>query len=317
MVDSAVARGSIRAIDGSAALDAPGVIALVTHENAPRLQPFLTPAQDSRSRATGGLGEARQPLQDGTIYYGAQSIAVVVADTPERARHAATLVRVTYDTQAPELDMETATRKRFPEMFAGAEPMQKSADDARAALEAAPVRVTSEYESAIHHHNPIELLATTAVWEERDGEDHLTLYDSTRAVDLVRDFCAGALDMPTSNIRVVSHFIGGAFGSKAWNFHNPLLVALAARLAKRPVKVEWRRQQIYSVGGHRPGMRQTLSLGATRDGKLQAIIHDSRTHSSPVSGYTEFGARMTRMMYASPNIAYSNRLSFSTSHRRA
>lgn len=187
--------------------------------------------------------------------------------------------------------------------------MQKSTDDAHAAIEAAPVRLSREYESAICHHNPIELLSTIAIWDLRDGEDYLKIYDTTRAVDMLRDIFAHSFDMPAENVRVISHYIGGAFGSKAWTFFNPLLVALAARVAKRPVKIEWRRQQMYSVAGHRPATKQTLRLGASRDGKISGLIHDSRTHSSLISGYTEFGARMTRMMYDVPHIGYSNQLS--------
>ena len=188
--------------------------------------------------------------------------------------------------------------------------MQKSADDAHSAIEGAPVRLSKEYESAICHHNPIELLSTIAIWDFHDGEDYLKIYDTTCAVDMLCGIFAHSFDMPEENIRVISHYIGGAFGSKAWTFFNPLLVALTARVAKRPVKVEWGRQQMYSVNGHRPAMKQFLSLGASRDGRISGLVHDSRTHSSPVSGYTEFGARMTRMMYNIPNMGYSNRLSY-------
>lgn len=309
VVDSAISRGSIRMIDTSAAWAAPGVIAVVTHENAPRLGSYPDKAGGQQLTGEGGLGEVRQPLQDGTIYYGAQSIAVVVAETFEQARYAATLVRVTYDAQPPELDPDTASDQAFPEMFAGAEPLQKGGEEVQAALSAAPFRLTRKYETAIHHHNPIELLASIAQWEERDGDDFLTLYDTTRGIDVSRDVLAQALDLPPQNIRVVSKFIGGAFGSKGWSFFNPLLVALAAKVARRPVKIEWRRQQVYSVGSYRPGMKHQLDIGATPDGVISALQHDSQTFGSVVSGYIEFGARMTKMMYAVPHLGYSNRLS--------
>lgn len=309
VVDSAIARGTIRAIDTTEALAAPGVLAVVTHENAPRLRPYPDRGGGFQLTGEGGLSETRLPLQDGTIFYGAQSIAVVVADTPERARYAATLVRVTYDTHLPELVMETASHQAFPQTFAGTEPLQKSTDEARAAIEAAPIRLSREYESSICHHNPIELLATIALWEVRNGEEYLTLYETTRALDTLRDVVAHCFGMPAANVRIISHYLGGAFGSKAWTFFNPLLVALVARVVRRPVKIEWRRQQMYAVAGHRPATKQTLSLGASRDSTIVGLIHDSRTHSSPVSGYTEFGARMTRMMYNVANMGYANRLS--------
>jgi len=309
VVDSAIAHGSIRAIDASAALATPGVIAVVTHENAPRLGAYPDTEGGQQLTGEGGLGEVRQPLQDATIYYGAQSIAVVVAETLEQARYAATLVRVTYDARPPELDVDTASHQTSPEIFAGAEPLQKGGGDVQAALGAAPIRLTRAYETAIHHHNPIELLSSIAIWEERGGEDVLTLYDTTRGVDVLRSVVAQAFDLPPENIRVISKFIGGAFGSKGWTFFNPLLVALAAKVARRPVKVEWRRQQVYAVGTHRPGMTHRLDIGATPDGTMSALQHDARTHGSMVSGYIEFGARMTKMMYGVPHLGYSSRLS--------
>ncbi|GJG86759.1 carbon-monoxide dehydrogenase large subunit [Gemmatimonadetes bacterium T265] len=309
VVDSAVARGTIRAIDASAALAAPGVIAVVTHENAPRLGPYPDKAGGQQLTGEGGLGEVRQPLQDATLHYGAQSIAVVVAETFEQAQYAATLMRVDYDAEPPELDLETASWQTTPEIFAGSEPLQKGGDDVRAALAAAPVRLTREYHTPVYHHNPIELLASIAIWEERDGEDVLTLYDTTRGVDVLRDTCALAFDLPPQNVHVVSKFIGGAFGSKGWSFHNPILVALAARVANRPVKVEWRRQQFFSVGGHRPAVQHHLDVGAARDGTISALAHDGRTHGSMVSGYIEFAARMTKMMYGVPHLGYAHRLS--------
>ncbi len=309
VVDSAIARGTVRAIDASAALAAPGVLAVVTHENAPRLHALPSHGAGQQITGEGGLGEERQPLQDGTIHYGAQSVAVVVADTPEQARHAATLVRVTYNSQPPELDWHSARRQKSPKMFAGTDLLQQSADDARKAIAEAPVRLERRYDSSINHHNPMEMLASIAQWDRRDGEEFLTLYDTTRAVSLLRDVCAKSFGLPSANVRVVSHFLGGAFGAKSWTFFNPLLVALAARVVKRPLKIEWRRQQMFSVAGHRPATQQTLSLGASREGRISGLVHDSCTHSSPVSGYIEPVARMTSMMYDIPNIGFSNRVS--------
>ena len=309
VVDSAIACGSIRSVDTTFAVEAPGVIAVVTHENAPRLVSYSKKGGGFQLTGEGGLGEARQPLQEPTIYYGAQSVAVVIAETPEQARYAATLVRIVYDEQTPELVMETASRQVFPKMFAGTEPLQKQERNIQSSLESAPFKLVREYESPVYHHNPIEILSSIAIWEKRNGEEYLTLYDTTRAVDMLRDICAHSFDLPKANIHIISKFIGGAFGSKAWSFHNPLLVALAARHTRRPLKIEWRRQQVFSIGGHRPAMKQSITLGATNYGKISTIIHASHTHSSPVSGYTEFGARMTRMMYDAPHIAYSNQLS--------
>lgn len=307
-VDSGIARGTIRHLDLEAARAAPGVLAIITAENAPRLQPMLDHGAGQQITGEGGLGEFRQPLQDNTIYYGGQSVALVVAGTPEQARYAASLVRVEYDEEVPELDPDTATRQLYPKIFAGTDTMQKPTEKAQAAIDAAPVQLTSQYETAICHHNPMELLATIARWEERDGTDHLHLYDTTRGVALLRDVCAHSFGLPPKNVHVVSHFLGGAFGSKAWTFFNPLLVAQAARVVGRPVKVEWRRQQMYSVAGQRPATKQTMRLGATSEGKLLGLIQESSSHSSPVSGFLEPNMRVPRMLY-NTEIGFTSRLS--------
>ena len=308
VVGSAIARGIIRSIEVDMARAAPGVIVVVTHENSQRLAPYPAEGGGFQLSGEGGLGEALQPLQNAEIYYAGQTVAVVVAETFEQARHAATLVRVAYDALLPELDLDRASLMSFPEMFAGVEPLQKDATKARAAFAAAPVQVKADFETSIQHHNPIELLATIAQWEKREDGDYLTLHDSTRATRMLGEVVAKSFRLPVDHVRVIAHFIGGAFGSKAWSFHVPMIAALASRCAQRPVKIEWSRQSIFAVGGHRPALRQSVRIGASEDGKFAAIFHDSRTHSSLVSGYTEFGARMTRMMYAT-EIAWSSRLS--------
>ncbi len=307
-VDSGIARGTIRHLDLAAARAAPGVLAIITSENAPRLRPMLDHGAGQQITGEGGLGEDRQPLQDATIYYGAQTVALVVAATPEQARYAASLVRVEYDAQTPELDPDTATRQLYPKVFAGTDTLQKDTAKAQAAIAAAPVQVTSHYETSIQHHNPMELLATIAHWEQRDGQQHLHLYDTTRGVALLRDVCAHSFDMPKENVHVVMHYLGGAFGSKAWTFFNPLLVAQAARVVGRPVKVEWRRQQMYAVAGQRPATKQTFRLGATKEGKLLGLIQESSSHSSPVSGFLEPNMRVPRMLYDT-EIGFTSRLS--------
>lgn len=308
VVDSAIARGTIREMDLAAARAAPGVLAILTADNAPRLHPMLDKGAGQQITGEGGLGEFRQPLQNNVIYYGAQSVALVVASTPEQAHYAASLVRVSYDAETPELDPDTATHQVYPKVFAGTDTMQKPTAKAQAAIDAAPVRVTSQYETSIQHHNPMELLATIARWEQRDGTEHLHLYDTTRGVALLRDVCAHSFGLPPENVHVVMHYLGGAFGSKAWTFFNPLLVAMAARVVGRPVKVEWRRQQMFSVAGQRPATKQTFRLGATREGKLLGLIQESSAHSSPVSGFLEPNMRIPRMMYDT-EIGFTSRLS--------
>ncbi len=308
VVDSAIARGTIRSIDDTAALAAPGVLAVVTHENAPRLASYPKKGAGFPLTGEGGLGEVRQPLQEPAIYYGAQSIAVVVAETSEQARFAATLVKVEYDAQTPELDMHAASWTTKPEEFSGGEALQRGDKSVENALQGAPVRFEREYENPVYHHNPIEILASIAQWEQHDDKDHLLLYDTTRSVDMLRDVVCHSFGLPLDRVHIVSKFIGGAFGSKAWTYHNPLLVALAAKVVGRPLRLEWRRQQMWSIGGHRPAQRHRLRIGAEPDGRMRALHHWTRQHSSMISGYTEYGSRMTKMMYAVPELGFTNEL---------
>ncbi|WP_022825092.1 xanthine dehydrogenase family protein molybdopterin-binding subunit [Hymenobacter norwichensis] len=311
IVSSAVAHGTVRTIDSAEALQAPGVLAVLTHENAPRLQPFPEKVNGSLFRGEGGITETRQPLQDATVEYAGQPLAVVVADTLERARHAANLVRITYEQRPPELTIDSSSRRTLPETFTGnkEEKLQVTVGDPKAALAAAPVKLTQVYESGITHHNPIEQLASIARWETRNGTDFLTLYDTTRGVENMQEVVSHSLSLPKENVHVVCPFIGGAFGSKGWLFAPPLITVMAARVVKRPVKIEWRRQDMFAVAGQRAATRQTLALGATRDGKLTALQHDTQTHASQSSGYTEPCARVSRMMYAVPNLGFAHQLS--------
>ncbi|GAA3925732.1 xanthine dehydrogenase family protein molybdopterin-binding subunit [Hymenobacter algoricola] len=310
VVESAVAHGVVSALDVRAARQAPGVLAVMTHENAPRLQPIPAKVGETQFRGEGGITETRQPLQTAAIEYAGQPLAVVVADTHERARHAASLVRVTYETRAPQLAMATASRQTLPESFLGneEEKLQVTVGDPAAALAAAPVRLERVYESAITHHNPIEPLATIARWEKRAGADFLTLYDTTRGLEVLQQVMATSLGLPRESVHVICPFVGGAFGAKGWLYAPPLLTAMAARLVGKPVKIEWRRQDMFAVAGQRAATRQTLALGATRDGKITALRHDTQTHSSVSSGFTEPCARVTRMLYAVPNIGFAHQL---------
>ena len=198
VVDSAIARGTIRSINASAALATPGVLAVVTHENAPSLAKYPEKGAGFPLTGEGGLGEVRQPLQEPTIYYGAQSIAVVVAETAEQARYDATLVTVKYDAQPRELDMNSASWITKPKQFSGGEELQRGGASIEGAFGGAPVRLDREYENPVYHHNPIEILASIACWTERDGVDHLMLYDTTRSVDMLRDVVSHYFIYPLS-----------------------------------------------------------------------------------------------------------------------
>jgi xanthine dehydrogenase YagR molybdenum-binding subunit len=310
LVTSAIARGTVRTLDVAAAERAPGVLAVLSHLNAPRLQPLPDKVGNTLFRGEGGIAEMLQPLQSASIEYAGQPLALVVADTHEHARHAATLVRITYAEAKPELNVATAARRSQPESFTGSteEKLQVTVGDPRAALAAAPVRLERVYESAITHHNPIEQLASIARWDKRNGADFLTMYDTTRGVDNLQEVLSTSLGLPKEGVQVICPFIGGAFGSKGWLYAPPLLAALAARAVGRPVKLEWRRQDMFTGAGQRGATTQKLTLGATRDGKLTTLQHHTQAQTSMVSGYVEPCARVSRMMYAVPNMSFEHHL---------
>ncbi len=292
MVTSTIARGRVRHADTAAAERVPGVLAVLTPANAPKL-----PTSD---KALGQPPEGRKltTLQDDKVYYNGQPIGLVVADTLEHAMAAAELVHFTYDVEHPELDMATAPRGSTASgRPGGGEPPSSNRGDVDAGLAAAAVRVDQTYTTPIEQHNPMELHATLSVWEG----DHLTLYDATQGIFGVRKTVAKAFGIPPENVRVVSYFIGGGFGSKGSAWSHVLLSAMAARQLGRPVKLVLTRRQMFGPVGARPRTVQRVELGATRDGALTAVRHVSTSNTSMLEDWLEPSAVSTRIMYATPN----------------
>ena len=297
-VSSTIARGRIKNIDTTAAEALPGVLGIITHENAPNLQLV-------ESFAHGGqAAEKRQPLQEPIVHHSGQHIGVVVADTLELATYAASLVRVTYEAETPIIDLEQERGETFePETVFG-KPPHFVRGNPEEGLASAEVRVEETYTTPTENHNPMEPPATTAVWS---GEN-LTVYDSTQYTFGVRTALATSLSIPEENVRVVCHFIGGAFGCKGTVWPHVVLSAIAARQVGRPVKLVLTRQQMFDVIGHRAETEQHVKLGATGDGKLTAIIHDGISHTSMFDEYVEAFTVATHMLYACPNLQASQRL---------
>ncbi|GJG86755.1 carbon-monoxide dehydrogenase large subunit [Gemmatimonadetes bacterium T265] len=308
VVGSRVARGRVVAVDVAAAMALPGVVAVFTPETAPRIGPLPDEEQGIVLSGEGGLIEMLVPLQDDRVHYAGQAVAVVVAETFEQATDAAARLRVEYAEEPAELDMDTASRRSKPDSYCGMEPLQKSAGDPAKAFDAAAVKLERTYETPPHHHNAIEMLSTVAVWEARDGEDVLRIYDTTRVLKTLSAVLARCLDLPEANVQIIVKYLGGAYGSKAWFFGNTLLAAACARQLGHPLKIEWTRQQMYEVNGYRPQTRQTMRLGAARDGKIASLRHEVVSPTSMVSGYPEPATGMTMMMYGIPNLAISQEI---------
>src|SRR6266446_1340834 len=303
LIQSAVANGRVEKIDISAAKSAPGVIAILTRENAPRFKPY----PDSLSKA-GVPGESRVPLQDDEIHYAGQHLGVVVAESFEQATYAVSLVRVTYQSQSPvvTLDDERVQKNAiFPEKFAGREALQVKRGDVDAALATAAHKIDVVYSTPIENHNPIETYSTTGEWE---APDRLLIHECTRGIKQLQRVVANAFGLPQENVRIICPFIGGAFGSKGFQWSHTLLAAAAAKLVQRPVKLTLTRPQMFDSAGQRARTEQRFSMGAGKDGKLVGLRHATTTHSSPTHEYTESCGNTSRMLYSCPNVEVSHRL---------
>ena len=308
VIGSAIACGRIASVDAAEAEALPGVVAVITPATAPRLKPLPDKVQGIQYSGAGGLIEMLLPMQDDRVHYAGQAVVLVIADTFERATHAATRVRIAYEDETPELDLDTATRRSKPDDYCGMEPLQLSNGDPDKAHAAAEVRLELAYETPVHTHSAIETLATVAAWEKRDGNDFLTLYDTTRVIKTANTVLAHCLDLAETDIHLIVKFLGGSYGSKAWMFGNVLLVASCARAIGRPLKVEWSRHQMFELNGYRPETRQTIRIGSTRDGNITSLRHAAVTPTSTVSGYPEPVTGMTMMMYDVPNLAIAQEI---------
>jgi xanthine dehydrogenase YagR molybdenum-binding subunit len=299
LVGSTVANGRIKSFDTSAAEKVHGVLHVMTHENAPRLKPVPT------NPAEGDAAGRRVPLQSPTVYYAGQYIAMVVAETLEQAKRASELIRVTYDEQPPAAVMEKERGKAYvPKQKVAGKPADTLRGDVDAGLKEAEVRVDEIYRTPTEHHNPMEPHATIAAW---DG-DKVTVYDATQYTYGVRHNIATSFGIPEENVRVVCKFTGGAFGCKGTVWSHVPLAAAAARQVQRPVKLVTTRQQMFANMGHRAETEQHVVLGAKRDGRLTAIIHEGLSHNSTFDEFVEPFSKPTHMMYACDNFKASQRL---------
>lgn len=290
VVDSSVALGRITAIDTTAAEAHPGVLKVITHLNAPRL------VYRDNPNSNNPRGQRLRVFQNDQVIFFGQPVAVVVATTLEAAQHAASLVRVSYEARQPTTDL--ASRPGTPPLFTYAR------GDAEAALAAAPVRLEGEFDLARNHHNPIEPHATTARW---DG-DKLTLWDKTQWVNGTRHEAAAVFGIPVENVRVISPFIGGAFGSALRAWPHVAIAALAARETGRPVKLALSRRQMYFTVGYRPRYGVKLHLGADRQGRVTALTHEPSFETSNHETFMEGTLAAVQMLYDVPNVSQTLRV---------
>jgi xanthine dehydrogenase YagR molybdenum-binding subunit len=293
LVYSTIAKGRICDIDTSDAEAGNGVVLVMTHKNAPRLDP--PPVFMSAEKA--GSGDNLPVMQDDRIHWNGQPLAVVLAATQEQADHAASLIKVTYQAEPALTSFEHAKHNGpVPSQFMG-EPLHVEIGDADGAFAAAPVKIDETYTTPRHSHNPIELHAVTLFWQG----DTLRLHDAQQAVAHAAYTLAQVFKVKEDQVVVTSPYVGGGFGSKTlWSHH--ILAAAAARLARRPVRLVLSRKGVYRIVGGRSPTEQRVALGAEADGKLTAIIHSGVTVKTAHNAMPEPFILPTRSAYATTSM---------------
>jgi len=296
VVSSTIAKGRIASIDVSEAMKVGGVIAVLTHKNRP---PMADNDKAYKDDVAPEKGSPFRPLYDNKIMFNGQPIALVVAEDSETARFVSSLIRVDYEEEPHVTDLY---RKRD-DAFSLEEPAKPRGDAAKA-FAAAAVRHEGEYYVPIEHHNPMEPYASTVTW---DGDGKLTVYDKTQGVQNVQRYVCSIFDLKPENVRVMSPFVGGAFGSGLRPQYQVVLAVLAALALKRSVRVVLTRQQMYSLG-YRPAMIQRIELGATANGTLNAITHDAVTVTSQYEDFHRHETTWSGLLYKSANAKYTHKL---------
>lgn len=293
LVTATIAKGRIRRMSTEAAEKAPGVVAVITHKNAPRV---FRPTNDFM---TSKVYESRPPLSDDQIHYAGQIVGLVVADTLERARDAAHLVQVEYDIQTPLVDPTKATYRTALSLsgeelaFRKGEPSGKTEKN---------ILLEATYTTSTELYAMMEPHAIIAQWQ---GTDALTIYEGSQWVAATQRTYAELFGIPSERVRLITPFIGGGFGSKAFPWSHSVLCAAVARQIQRPLKIVVSRRQMTTNTGHRSETEQTLRLAAKADGRLETLIHTAKSATSPVENFAEPCTNITPSMYDAPNVQTS------------
>ncbi|MBH8557704.1 xanthine dehydrogenase family protein molybdopterin-binding subunit [Hymenobacter negativus] len=296
LVCSAIARGRIRHLDVGAAEKAPGVLAIISHRNAPKVPGYQSAETNHNPRVE---GQEFRVFFDDQVHFSNQPVALAVAETLEQAQHAASLIRVEYEAVAH----QTSLAKNLADNLAP----RKEAEYRRGQPDAhktAPVRVEQEYRTPMHVHNPMEMHAAIALWE---GEK-LTVYNKTQGPKLAQQDLMRMWQLPADDVRVHSPCVGGAFGGSSRIWPPEMAAIIAAKKVGRPVKVMGRRDQEFNMVGYRPQSVQKISLGATPDGTLVGITHQAYGMTSQHEQFEERIVHPTKSAYAVPNLNTRYRL---------
>jgi xanthine dehydrogenase YagR molybdenum-binding subunit len=301
IAQSSIPCGTLVSIDRSAAERAPGVVAVLTPFNMPKLNTAKPEPPARRNLSV---------LGDTEVHYNGQPIALIVAETLEQARFAETLLKIKYSTKPAKLELpaEYAKQNRLDEARLPKNPGKDTPSNTRGDVQAgfaqAAVTIDETYVTPIQVHNPMEPHATIAWWE---GEK-LNIYDSTQYISGVKQSIARALNIPLDDVRVQCPYTGGGFGSKGSMWSHVPLAATAAKLVGKPVKLVLERPQMFGPVGYRPTTLNRIKLGATADGKLTAIEQDVVMNASMMEDFVEHSANPAKKLYASANNRVSEKM---------
>ncbi|HEX3339994.1 MAG TPA: xanthine dehydrogenase family protein molybdopterin-binding subunit [Pseudolabrys sp.] len=296
VVTSTIARGRITRIDATQALAVEGVLDVLTHEN----RPAMGTTDQAFSDEVAPTGSPFRPLYDDKVKFNGQPIALVIAEEWEIARFAATLVDVEYEAESHDTDLHA----RRDEAFVVEKP-DKPRGDAAKAFAAAVVRHEAEYFVPAEYHNPMELFAATAVW--KDG-GKLTVFDKTQGVQNVQRYVCSVFGLKSDDVRVMSPFVGGAFGSGLRPQYEVVLAVQGALQLKRSVRLVLAREQMYGLG-YRPATIERVALGARADGSLDAITHEAIAMTSQYEEFSRNDTSWSALLYKSSNASYEHKLS--------
>lgn len=296
VVEATIARGRIARLDTGDALKVKGVVDVLTHAHRPSL---ADKDEAWKDEVAPEKGSPFRPLYDDRIKFNGQPIALVVAEDWETAKFAATRVRVEYEQEAFATDLESERGRA-----ANVDQPHKPRGNATAALTRAAVHHEADYVIPSEHHNPMELYATTAVW---DGSGGLVVYDKTQGVQNVQKFLCSVFGKKPDDIRVISPYVGGAFGSGLRPQHQVVLATLGALALKRSVRVVLTRQQMYGLG-YRPMTIERVALGAKPDGSLDAVTHEAIAVTSRYEDFSRNDTGWAEQLYKSPNSRFSHKL---------
>jgi xanthine dehydrogenase YagR molybdenum-binding subunit len=302
LVYSTIAKGKVSTINTDRAKHAGGVLEIFTSRNMPEMAaPPLVDITDLKK----GMAASDLPiLQDPSVHWDGQPIAVVVAETLEQAEHAASLVEVEYKTDVATVSFDVTKARAFAPSDVMGEPALVRIGDVEKGMQEADARVDHVYRTPRYNHNAIEPHATIAWWTE----GNLVVLESSQSVFTTAMSLALIFKLKPDQVQVIAPFVGGGFGGKGglWN-HTPLCAA-AARALRRPVKLSLSREGVYRVVGGRTIAEQRIALGAAKDGKLSALVHSCITATTEHGRYAEQCTFPARHLYASPNMLIEQKI---------